>query len=65
MLFRYSLDAPEAADLIERAVDQVLAEGYRTADIVGSGDPAAVREVGTRAMADQVLRLVETLETRS
>lgn len=65
MLFRYSLDAPEAADLIERAVDQVLAEGYRTADIVGSGDPTGVREVGTRAMADQVLRLVETLETRS
>ena len=36
MLFRYSLDMPEAADNVDRAVAKVLAEGHRTADIAGS-----------------------------
>ena len=36
MLFRYSLDMPEAADNVDRAVAKVLAEGHRTADIARS-----------------------------
>lgn len=34
MMFRYSLDAPAAAEAIETAVNRVLADGYRTADIM-------------------------------
>jgi len=59
MLFRYSLDAPAAADAIERAVDRVLEAGYRTPDIVGSGNQANLRLVGTREMGDRVIEHME------
>jgi len=52
MMFRYSLDQPDAADAIEQAVSTVLAEGYRTADIQGDGDEELV---GTQAMGELVL----------
>ena len=51
MMFRYSLDLPAAADSIDRAVAQVLAEGYRTADMAGSGDDV----VGCRTMGELVI----------
>jgi 3-isopropylmalate dehydrogenase len=57
MLCRYSLDAPAAAGAIEAAVDRVLADGYRTADIA-SGAPGE-RRVGTREMGDRVLAELE------
>ncbi|MCH9705046.1 MAG: 3-isopropylmalate dehydrogenase [Proteobacteria bacterium] len=37
MLLRYSLNLPQAAAHIERAVQQTLADGYRTADIAAPG----------------------------
>ncbi len=37
MLLRYSCDLQTEADAIEAAVKQVLAEGYRTADIMSEG----------------------------
>ena len=55
MLLRYSLNQPEAASAIERAVQRALEEGWRTADIAAS-KPA----VGTREMGDIVCRLIET-----
>jgi 3-isopropylmalate dehydrogenase len=55
MLCRYSLDAPAAADAIERAVNQVLAEGYRTADIAPDEADAGIRLVGTEEMGEAVL----------
>lgn len=54
LLFRWSLGAEEAAAAIERAVDAVIAAGFRTADIrtgVESETP-----VGTRRMTDEVVR---------
>ena len=51
MMFRYSLDLPAAADSIDRAVAQVLAEGYRTADISGPGDDV----VGCCTMGELVI----------
>ena len=36
MMLRYSFDLAEEADCIENAVNQVLEEGFRTADIVGN-----------------------------
>ena len=55
MLLRYSLNQPEAASAIERAVQRALEEGWRTADI-SAGKPA----VGTREMGDIVCRFIET-----
>ena len=37
MMLRYSYDMKEEADCIEKAVDAVLKEGYRTADILSEG----------------------------
>ena len=51
MMFRYSLDLPAAADSIDKAVAQVLAEGYRTADIAGPNDDV----VGCRTMGELVI----------
>ena len=51
MMFRYSLDLPEAADRIDNAVAKVLEQGHRTADIAAAGtDP-----VGCQAMGKLVL----------
>jgi 3-isopropylmalate dehydrogenase len=38
MLLRYSLEQPEAADRVERAVRTVLSQGLRTADIARQGE---------------------------
>ena len=47
MMFRYSFQRPEEAAAIEEAVDAVLAEGWRTADIAEPGmTPIGTREMG-------------------
>jgi 3-isopropylmalate dehydrogenase len=50
MMLRYSLDAPEMAERIERAVDKVLDAGLRTPDIMSEG----MTEVNCEAMGDAV-----------
>jgi 3-isopropylmalate dehydrogenase len=52
MCLRYSLGRGEDARLLEKAVEQVLSEGYRTQDIMQSG----MTKVGTAAMTDAVLK---------
>ncbi|MEW6581233.1 MAG: 3-isopropylmalate dehydrogenase [Actinomycetota bacterium] len=47
MMLRHSLDAPEAAERIERAVGTVLDAGHRTRDLGG--------ELGTREIGDRLL----------
>jgi len=51
MMLRYSLGESEAAGRIEAAVQQVLAQGYRTGDIYTPG----TRKVGTIEMGDAVV----------
>jgi len=51
MMLRFSLDQAEAAARIETAVQGVLEDGWRTADILGAGG----RKVGTREMGDAVV----------
>ena len=51
MMLRYSLDAGEAADAIEKAVSDVLDQGLRTPDILSEGCTL----VGTDAMGDAVV----------
>ncbi len=51
MLLRYSLGLENESDAIEHAVDRVLEDGNRTADLRPSGKPALT----TKAMTDYVL----------
>jgi 3-isopropylmalate dehydrogenase len=51
MMLRYSLGKEEQALRIEQAVQQVLAKGYRTADIYTAG----TQKVGTAEMGQAVL----------
>ena len=55
MMLRYSFDLEAPAQRIETAVRQVLAEGYRTADIYEAG----TNKVGTKAMGDAVLAALQ------
>jgi 3-isopropylmalate dehydrogenase len=55
MLLRYSLGLEKEADSIEQAVERVLDQGNRTADLRPSGGPALT----TKAMTDCVLSEME------
>lgn len=46
MMLRYSFQLEEAAQAIENAVKQVLAEGYRTADLADQSAPVSTSEMG-------------------
>ena len=50
MMFRFSFDLDQEADAIERAVQQVLTEGYRTGDILSEG----CKQVSTSQMGDLI-----------
>ena len=52
MCLRYSFGRVEDAALLEKAVERVLAEGYRTGDIMQPG----MNLVGTEAMTDAILK---------
>ncbi|MEM8610542.1 MAG: 3-isopropylmalate dehydrogenase [Cyanobacteria bacterium P01_H01_bin.105] len=54
MMLRYGLSQPEAADMLETAVDEVLNQGYRTGDIMAEGMTA----VGCKAMGDALLQVL-------
>lgn len=55
MMLRHSFNLDEAAGMVEQAVNTVLEEGYRTADIMQPG----MRRVGTMEMAELVAERVE------
>lgn len=55
MMLRYSLGAPDAAALIDRAVSRVLDQGLRTADILSPG----MQRVGTAEMGDAVVAALD------
>ena len=50
MMLRYSFDLDKEADAIEKAVMQVLKEGFRTGDIMSEG----CTKVGCKAMGDLI-----------
>ncbi len=54
LMLRYSLGMDEAADRVAKAVDDVLADGWRTGDIADAQTPADKR-LGTDAMGDKVV----------
>ena len=55
MMLRYSLGEAAAAGRIESAVNSVLEEGIRTADIMPAAGADQVRKVGTNEMTDAVI----------
>ncbi|MEJ2424649.1 MAG: 3-isopropylmalate dehydrogenase [Candidatus Thiodiazotropha sp.] len=55
MMLRYSLDEPEMAERIEKAVERVLDNGLRTPDIYSEG----MTEVGCEAMGDAVVAALQ------
>ena len=57
MALRYSFDNGAEADRLEKAVEQVLAEGLRTADLMG---PEGGQPVSTSEMGDAVVRALDT-----
>ncbi len=59
MMLRYGLDQPAAADRIERAVNTVLDQGYRTGDIMSEGMTA----VGCKGMGEALLAAIDTSES--
>jgi 3-isopropylmalate dehydrogenase len=61
MMLRYSFDDSENANLIDRAIENVLAGGLRTADVMQKG----TARVSTDVMGDAILReLGKLAETR-
>ncbi|VWX56363.1 3-isopropylmalate dehydrogenase [Burkholderiales bacterium 8X] len=60
MMLRFSLNQPEAAERVESAVKQVLAQGLRTADIWSEG----TTRVGTREMGDAVVAALSSSITK-
>ena len=55
MMLRYSLDQPEAAGHIEKAVGTVLDQGYRTGDIMSED----MELLGCKAMGEKLLAALE------
>ena len=53
MMLRYSFDMDDYAEKIERAVENVIKNGYRTSDIYSGG--AGTKLVGTKEMGNAVL----------
>ena len=61
MMLRYSFDLDREADAVEAAVKQVLAEGYRTIDIMpqkGEEPAGNITQVGTVRMGDLIAERV-------
>jgi 3-isopropylmalate dehydrogenase len=52
MLLRYGLELPEAADLIDSAVNAAIADGARTKDLAQPGE----RYLGTRELGETIVR---------
>jgi 3-isopropylmalate dehydrogenase len=60
MMLRLTLNRPDDADLLERAVSAALAAGARTADIAESG----ATRLSTEQMGDAVLNALEQVASR-
>lgn len=63
MMLRYDLDRAAEADILEAAVEAVLDEGVRTADIKQENDGCEL--VGCIEMGERVSKIVETMATEA
>jgi len=53
MMLRYAFDLNDEANCIETAIDKVLADGIRTADIVGD---SGATPIGCKAMTEEIIK---------
>ena len=53
MMLRYAFDMMDEADCIEKAIDKVLEDGVRTADIVGS---SGITPIGCKQMTEEIIK---------
>ncbi|EDP74554.1 3-isopropylmalate dehydrogenase [Hydrogenivirga sp. 128-5-R1-1] len=58
MMLRYSFGMDSASDLVEKAVEETLNQGYRTPDIYSEG----CKKVGTEEMTDRIIENMERLK---
>ncbi len=56
MALRYSFDLGDEAARVEKAVEKVLADGLRTADLMG---PEGGKAVSTGEMGDAIVRALD------
>ncbi len=61
MMLKYSFRIDEASELIERAVEETLKQGYRTPDIYSEG----CRKVGTEEITDRILENMGRLKVET
>lgn len=55
MMLRYSFDLDEEAAAVEKAVSEVLIDGYRTIDIMSEG----MKQIGTKEMGDRICAYIK------
>src|SRR5438552_3517209 len=58
LLLRHGLGLPDAADAVDRGIEQAIETGARTRDIAEPGGP----ELGTRAMGERIAEAVRIAE---
>ncbi|NPA42296.1 MAG: 3-isopropylmalate dehydrogenase [Aquificae bacterium] len=58
MMLKYSFGMDQAGELIEKAVEKTLEEGYRTPDIYSEG----TKKVGTEEMTAQIIKNLKELK---
>lgn len=63
MMLKYDLDRPDESALLERAVEMVLDQGYRTLDIKQEGDGCKV--VGCKEMGEAVAKVIAEIDQRT
>jgi 3-isopropylmalate dehydrogenase len=56
MMLRYSFDLEQEAECIEKAIDDVLTAGYRTADILGI---SCTKPLSCTEMTDTILSYIK------
>jgi 3-isopropylmalate dehydrogenase len=61
MMLRYSFSMAAEADLVESAIKKVLADGWRTGDIMQDG----AKKVGTSVMGDEILKALGALSAKA
>ncbi|MDP2332265.1 MAG: 3-isopropylmalate dehydrogenase, partial [Reyranella sp.] len=61
MMLRYSFDLGNEADLVEKAVENVLTAGYRTGDLLVGGKTDGIKKVGTQEMGDAIVKELDRL----
>ncbi len=55
MMLKFSFGMDEASELIDKAIERTLEEGYRTPDIYSEG----TKKVGTKEMTDRIIKNME------